>query len=103
MRVTSQPFASCKLARNEPMMVLRKCPAWNGLAILGELNSMMTFFPLSIVLVPYLVSSLRIWGRINDVTALFEMKNCRNVPAATTFSTNGDSPNYHQHGHGIHT
>jgi len=76
------------------MMVLRKCPAWKGLAILGELNSTTTFFPASISFVPYLGPNLKICGRMREVTAFSEMKNCKKVPAATTFSINGDSPNY---------
>lgn len=34
------------------MIVLRKCPAWKGLAMLGLLNSMIAFFPTPVVLDP---------------------------------------------------
>ena len=61
--------------------------------MLGELNSTMTFLPLSMVLVPYLGPSVRTCGRINEVTALFDIKNCKKDPSATTFSSKGDSPN----------
>lgn len=35
------------------MMVLRKCPTWKDLAMLGDEYSMMTFLPCPEVFVPY--------------------------------------------------
>jgi hypothetical protein len=50
--MASQPFASYRLARKAPMMVERRWPAWNGLAMLGDEKSSNTRLPAPEVLVP---------------------------------------------------
>lgn len=85
------------------MIVLRKCPAWKGFAILGDENSTISFFlPLDgsegstrprFELKPYEGPFLSIAGMTSCVSGCVLKKKEIEMPFATGFSTSGDSGN----------
>jgi len=82
---------------NPPMIVDRRCPAWNGLAIFGEENSTNIFCPSPEVFEPNLAPRDKMLGIVScDRTAGLK-KNWINVPAATGFRMYGFSGNYQRY------
>jgi hypothetical protein len=65
-----------------PMTVLRKCPAWNGLAMLGLEYSTRTFLPLPMALRPKSLPLISASWTVSFRTRLVSMVKLRNGPTA---------------------
>lgn len=69
MEVTFQPHALYTLVRKAPIMVDRRWPTWNDLAMFGDEYSMTTVFPFPVVFVPYSGSFDAVWC-VSSVTCV---------------------------------
>lgn len=83
------------------MIVLRKCPTWKALAMLGEEYSMTSFLPFPDVFVPYsgsfdavlyVRSCTCVSTRRNNVEVL--QVKCKKALSWTTFATHSFGWNY---------
>lgn len=64
------------------MIVERRCPAWNGLAMFGEENSTTTVFPAPSVELPHVSPAANTFFKLSATIPCLLMKKFRYGPAA---------------------